>query len=141
MSLGEAPVIPPVPKDLKCKHENITNDKQLQGAQHKSNFTLVENVDSMGECMKKCCDSTNCDVAYFVGKKCYSVVCSNKEACKLVSSKPSKDSPLLSTMLKAEKELKTGEVYSHKNVLCLYHLFYYVFHFHFKESNIWIVTC
>ncbi len=106
---SEAPVIPPEPKDLKCKHSNITNDKDLPSGVHKNNFTVVKDVDTMAKCMEKCCDSKDCDLAYMVEKKCYSVSCSSKEDCRPVSVKASKKSPLISAMvMKVEPKEETG---------------------------------
>lgn len=100
---SKAPAIPLEPKDLKCKHSNITNDKDLPGGIHKNNFTIVKDVETMGKCMEKCCDSKKCDIAYMVEKKCYSVSCSSKDFCIPVSVKASKKTPLISAMLiKAE---------------------------------------
>lgn len=100
---SKAPAIPLEPKDLKCKHSNITNDKDLPGGIHKNNFTIVKDVDTMGKCMEKCCDSKKCDIAYMVENKCYSVSCSSKDFCIAVSVKASKKTPLISAMLiKAE---------------------------------------
>ena len=63
----------------------------------------------MADCMRKCCDSTKCDVAYFMEKKCYQVSCSNKDACRPLSIKPSKTAPLMSAMMmKAEPVKDTG---------------------------------
>lgn len=100
---SEAPTIPPEPKHLKCKHSNITNDKDLPGGIHKNNFTQVKDADTMAKCMEKCCDSKECDLAYMVQKKCYSVSCSSKQDCIPISVKASKKSPLMSAMVMKAK--------------------------------------
>ena len=66
----------------------------------------------MAKCMEKCCDSKECDIAYMVQKKCYSVSCSSKEDCKPVSVKASKKTPLISAMvMKAEPKEETGRFF------------------------------
>lgn len=106
---SKAPTIPPEPKDLKCKHSNITNDKDLPGGVHKNNFTVVKEADTMAKCMEKCCDSKDCDLAYMVEKKCYSVSCSSKDDCRPVSVKASEKTPLISAMvMKVEPKEETG---------------------------------
>jgi len=105
---SKAPTVPAAPKDLKCKHSNITNNKDLPGGIHKNNFTEVKDIDTMAKCMEKCCDSKECDIAYMVEKKCYSVSCSSKDDCKPVSVKASKKTPLISAMvMKAEPKEET----------------------------------
>ena len=104
-----APVIPKSPTNLKCRHSNISNDKDFPDGIHKENFTLLHDADTMAKCMKKCCDSSICDVAYMLNKKCYSVSCSSKEACHTVSVKPSEKTPLISAMImRAEPSEETG---------------------------------
>jgi len=105
---SKAPTIPPEPKDLKCKHSNITNDKDLPNGVHKNNFTIVKDANSMAKCMETCCDSKDCDLAYMVERKCYSVSCSSKEDCRPVSVKASKKTPLISAMvMKVEPKEET----------------------------------
>ncbi|XP_029205947.2 uncharacterized protein LOC114969793 isoform X4 [Acropora millepora] len=105
---NEAPSIPPDPKDLKCKHSNITNNKDLPGGIHKNNFTEVKEAKNMASCMKKCCDNKECDLAYMVQKKCYAVSCTKKEYCIPMTVKASKKSPLMSAMImKVESKVET----------------------------------
>lgn len=66
----------------------------------------------MAKCMKKCCDIKECDVAYMVEKKCYSVSCSSRDDCKPVTVKASNKTPLISAMImKAEPKEETGRGY------------------------------
>ena len=110
---SKAPAIPPDPKDLKCKHSNITNNKDLPGGIHKNNFTLIKEADTMAKCMKECCESKECDLAYMVQKKCYSVSCSSADDCKPMTAKASKNTPLISAMLmKAEPKEEAGKLES-----------------------------
>ncbi|XP_074607782.1 uncharacterized protein LOC141860552 isoform X2 [Acropora palmata] len=105
---NEAPSIPPDPKDLKCKHSNITNNKDLPGGIHKNNFTEVKEAKNMASCMNKCCDNKDCDLAYMVQKKCYAVSCTKKEYCIPMTVKASKKSPLMSAMImKVQSKVET----------------------------------
>lgn len=74
----------------------------------------------MANCMEKCCDSRDCDLAYMVEKKCYSVSCSSKDECRPVSVKASKKTPLISAMVmkKAEPKEETGNAYSVMIIIC-----------------------
>lgn len=105
---SEPPAIPPDPKDLKCKHSNITNNKDLAGGIHKNNFTEVKGTKTMAKCMEKCCDAKECDLAYMVQKRCYAVSCTRKEYCIPISVKASEKSPLMSAMImKAKPKVET----------------------------------
>ena len=129
-----APAIPPGPKDLKCKHSNITNDKDLPNGVHKNNFTIVKDANTMAKCMEKCCDSKDCDLAYMVERKCYSVSCSSKEDCLPVSVKASKKTPLISAMvMKAEPKEETGNSYVDGSLICIGNLEETVFVIHAKK--------
>ena len=67
--------------------------------------------------MEKCCDSKDCDLAYMIEKKCYSVSCSRKEDCRPVSVKASKKTPLISAMvMKVEPKEETGNIYVYLNL-------------------------
>ena len=71
----------------------------------------------MAKCMEKCCDSKDCDLAYMIEKKCYSVSCSRKEDCRPVSVKASKKTPLISAMvMKVEPKEETGNIYVYLNL-------------------------
>ena len=74
----------------------------------------------MAKCMEKCCDSNDCDLAYMVEKKCYSVSCSSKEDCRPVSVKVSKKTPLIAAMvMKVEPKEETGNSYVLRASRCL----------------------
>ena len=72
----------------------------------------------MADCMRKCCGNTDCDIAYFLEKKCYQVACSTKEACRPLAVKASKDSPLMSAMIMRPKPKKpTGKIWDKRLLL------------------------
>ncbi|XP_048590388.1 uncharacterized protein LOC116617788 isoform X2 [Nematostella vectensis] len=96
--------IPKAPANLRCRPSNITNDKVLAGGMGKKNFTIIHDVEDMGECMTKCCHDNKCDIAYYVDSTCYAVTCSTKAACRPVSGKGRGKVPLLSAMLMKPKE-------------------------------------
>ena len=57
----------------------------LQGGRNAGRFDYQGKVKNVLECMKKCCDIKDCDLAYMgMGGLCYSVHCKNKELCKAV---------------------------------------------------------
>lgn len=67
--------------------------------------------------METCCDSKDCDLAYMVGRKCYSVSCSSKEDCRPVSVKASKKTPLISAMvMKVEPKEETGNSFGYSTL-------------------------
>lgn len=86
-------------KDFKCKYSNIINDKDFLGGIYKNNFIIVKDVDIMGKCMEKCCDSKKCDIVYMVENKCYFVLCFSKDFCILVLVKVFKKIFLIFVML------------------------------------------
>ena len=85
--------------------------------------------------MEKCCDSKDCDLAYMVDKKCYSVSCSSKEDCRPVSVKASKKSPLISAMvMKAEPKEETGDSFGYINLFSTDNLEFAVFLIYTENS-------
>lgn len=104
--MADLPAIPKAPNNLRCRASNITNDKTFKGEITSNNYTLQQDATDMARCMARCCQSKNCDVAYYVDNKCYSVTCTNKGACIPVDvkGKPKSKIPLISAMLTKPKE-------------------------------------
>ncbi|XP_028404371.1 uncharacterized protein LOC114527010 [Dendronephthya gigantea] len=87
--------IPETPKSLKCNFKPTTNDKKLTKGKEAGTFKLVKHITSMGDCMKKCCDQTICDLAYLENGKCFTVTCKTPDSCATTVAKDNEKSPLI----------------------------------------------
>lgn len=57
----------------------------LQGGRNSGRFDYQGYVKNILECLKKCCDVKDCDLAYMgMAGVCYSVHCKDKQLCKAV---------------------------------------------------------
>ena len=79
-----------------CKASfDIYENKHL-GTQYKSRVSFPRgHVQSTEECIKACCKTSNCTVAYLRGKLCFSVTCHDEKSCKPVENSPNSEPSLL----------------------------------------------
>lgn len=68
-----------------CSQGTFHVNSTLQGGRSAGRFDYQGQVKNVLECLKKCCDKKDCDLAYMdMGRFCYTVRCKNKELCKTV---------------------------------------------------------
>ena len=69
-----------------CPHGSIFHDVSLKGGNKAGNFEILPGARDMRTCIKKCCESPSCQVAWLLGDHCYSVACYDK--CITVKKRP-----------------------------------------------------
>ena len=67
-----------------CPASNILYNVTLKMGLHSGEFEKIGRVDSMDDCIELCCKADRSDVAFMLGRICYSVKCYSKELCKTV---------------------------------------------------------
>ena len=65
-----------------CIHGGSLKNAYLEDFKN-TNHTRIENVDSMDECVDKCCKVKDCDIALLDSRKCYAVNCAHEDACRV----------------------------------------------------------
>ena len=78
-----------------CELGNVYRNSDLIGGLGAGNFTDKGKVKSIEECMKICCESSKCTVAYMVELSCFAVACHNKKLCKTFKKSPLESSAVL----------------------------------------------
>ena len=63
----------------------MVQNATLEGQLHAGNFTFLDAVKDMEECMSLCCASKRCQLAYMDNAKCYGVKCYSEELCKITT--------------------------------------------------------
>ena len=90
----------------------ISYDVTLKGGLNAGNFTPTGTVDSMETCVRKCCESQSCDVAFMLKDSCYTVGCVSEELCEEVPAPSSAYYPRLSFVRRDPNDDRTGEFLS-----------------------------
>ena len=70
--------------------QNATLEDQL----YAGNFTFLDAVKDMEECMSLCCTSKRCQLAYMDNAKCYSFKCYSEELCKITTDISTNDAKI-----------------------------------------------
>lgn len=104
----ERPAIPATPQNLKCHYKPTTNDKKLIKGKQSGIFKLANSITSMGDCMKKCCDESMCDLVYLEKGKCFTVTCNSPDSCKTTLAKDNEESPLMAFTSPVQKTSVKG---------------------------------
>ncbi|RMX40405.1 hypothetical protein pdam_00022242, partial [Pocillopora damicornis] len=74
--------LPHKPKERRhCSHAKIITGVTLTGGYYAGIFTKQEYVESMPECISRCCSLPTCNVAFMVSNICYAVQCFSEEKC------------------------------------------------------------
>ena len=72
-----------------CANVEITHNRTLKGGTKAGKFTPMGKMKEMKSCINTCCDKPNCDVAYFLNKRCFHVECTDGKLCQ-ATSEPSR---------------------------------------------------
>ena len=65
-----------------CSGGTFHVNSKLQGGRNAGRFDFKGRVPTVLECVKRCCDENDCDLAYVdAAGLCYAVHCSNKDLC------------------------------------------------------------
>ena len=87
-------------------HKNVT----LKGGKKAGNFNNHGDVQGMDECQDICCRDGKCNVAFMLGKTCYSVACKSKELCEHSKAPPTDYNPQLSYVRPMKTSDKKGRL-------------------------------
>jgi hypothetical protein len=87
-----------------CKAGKITDDMTLMQGKRAGNFTKIGDVGDFELCIKRCCQSKSCDLAYKSGENCYLVHCHSKDTCQVTPALIKKYSPNMCFVRKTDKE-------------------------------------
>ena len=72
-----------------CLDSPISYNVTLRNGIRSGYFRDQGRVENMGECIRKCCDSDRCDVAFMLKERCYLVTCYTKKGCQTVQARNS----------------------------------------------------
>ena len=85
-------------KTNKCSHHPVLNNVTLTGGIRAGKFTSQGHVDTMDDCIERCCDRDDCDLAFMVKNTCFSLRCLDDKLCKSKPAKPSPYHPMVAYM-------------------------------------------
>ena len=72
-----------------CLDSPISYNVTLRNGIRSGYFRDQGRVENMGECIRRCCDSDACDVAFMLKERCYLVTCYTKKGCQTVQARNS----------------------------------------------------
>lgn len=78
-----------------CKKVKVVSDVTLKGGKSAGKFNDHGDVKSMDTCQDLCCKQKDCNIAFMLGKTCYSVTCKDNKACEHTTAPPSNFNPRL----------------------------------------------
>lgn len=69
----------------------------VKGGRKSGDFVEQKGIENMEQCSQKCCSDPDkkCNLAFMLGKACYSVHCFNKELCQTIDAPATKFNPLV----------------------------------------------
>ena len=83
-----------------CIPSRIITNHTLRGGKTAGELKELGMVDSVEDCIEKCCREKNCEVAFLVDNKCHSVECYGDELCQSVPLEDETFSPTVVYMNK-----------------------------------------
>ena len=85
-----------------CLNSPISYNVTLQNGIRSGSFRDQGRVGRMGECIRKCCEARDCDVAFMLKDSCYLVTCFTKKGCDSVPVRHSSFQPRLAHMMRED---------------------------------------
>lgn len=67
--------------DNQCSKNSVFYSADLKGGRNSGLFSRVGHVDDVKDCIKKCCLTPRCDLAYLDKSTCYTVICHFPSLC------------------------------------------------------------
>ena len=69
----------------------------MKGGRKSGEFVEQKDVENMEKCTQKCCNDPDrkCNLAFMLGKACYSVKCDSPELCQTVKAPSTKFNPVV----------------------------------------------
>lgn len=99
---------PPLSAD-NCKRSAIIFNATLVNGYQSGKFVDHGDLGTIAACQDMCCQSPMCDVAFLVGKRCYSVYCHSESQCLWTPSKHNKYMLQLSYIHSAHRISNSGK--------------------------------
>ena len=91
----------------KCIPSRIITNHTLKGGKTAGELKDLGMVESVEDCIEKCCGEKTCEVAFLVDNKCYSVECYGDELCQTLPVEDETFSPTIVFMNKRnDKRMK-----------------------------------
>ncbi|XP_022802620.1 uncharacterized protein LOC111340100 [Stylophora pistillata] len=92
-----------------CRKSSVNYNVTLSKGAKAGKYYKMIGIKEMDRCVKHCCGSKRCDVAFMVNKNCYLVKCHNSDSCDLKKSDNSKFDTMLSVVSKSKLKEAKGE--------------------------------
>ena len=92
-----------------CAKAKVLNNVTLKGGKKAGTFNNHGDVVRMDDCQRICCEDKKCNVAFMLGKTCYSVTCKTKDLCDHTKAPPTDYNPQLAYVRKMETPAEKGE--------------------------------
>ena len=92
-----------------CSKAKVLNNVTLKGGKKAGTFNNHGDVVGMDDCQRVCCEDKKCNVAFMLGKTCYSVTCKTKDLCEHTKAPPTDYNPQLAYVRKMEAPAEKGE--------------------------------
>ena len=75
----------PTCKKNEVFHSDVVQNRSLKKGLSPSNYTLLGQVPTMGDCMALCCSTKDCNIAYMKNDTCYAVTCHDPVKCAIAN--------------------------------------------------------
>ena len=93
-----------------CSAGQTIRDVSFKHGRLSGNFTELGHLQNISDCASRCCQSESCDVAFMLGKNCYSVQCFSKQSCETVIIHGSHFNPSMVFVYRDIATSRTNEV-------------------------------
>eukprot|EP00794_Sanderia_malayensis_P012050 gene12050-13293_t len=80
-------------EDSGCTNSEIIRNVTLRGGITAGKFKDRGKMEDFGQCLKICCLSKTCDLAFMLSNNCFSVECENEELCEAVPARKASIKP------------------------------------------------
>jgi len=104
------------PKSGSCYPTSIHESVSLKYGPDSGDFYDYGNIGDMEKCIDLCCKDKDCDVAFMVGRTCYTTSCYSIEKCQMIpASKTAKLRSQLAYIIKKSDVKREGKLAATKN--------------------------
>ena len=75
----------------------VRHNVTLKGGRKSGEFVEQKGAENMEQCSQKCCNDPDkkCNLAFMLGKACYSVHCDDKDLCQTIDAPATKFNPIV----------------------------------------------
>ena len=100
---------------MECKSNGTITDHRFVDGMKAGIFTdhgEVADTDDIDACVKYCCMDKLCDVAYMVGRRCYTLQCFSPKTCRTFAAPNFFLNPVIAFIVRNKKNVKAVDVVS-----------------------------